>query len=358
MRRTRSLLATAAVSLVAATLTLGTPADARPAAPAADRAKAVAHATGADTRAEQDAVRAFWTPERMRQAIPRDGLRAAPRAAKPAPTPDPPEYGTEWTAGQNTVGKVFFTLGKSMYVCSGNSVDFSGDGKGRGIQSNNLVTTAGHCVTDGQNRRGVSQWASRFLFVPSYDATASYESGQPLGTFVATRLLTTTEWDAQGADKFNYDFGMAVVGTGNTDTDQDGSLTDETLKQAADATDIAFLSTDPGDLGVNYSLNVHSFGYPAGSPYDGTKLISCWGATGPDTLGSSTDYRLPCNMTGGSSGGPWLLDDGADVGNVQVSVNSFGYTGEEDAMYGPILGPSARAVYDAAAGSGTGNGTA
>jgi hypothetical protein len=66
-------------------------------------------------------------------------------------------------------------------------------------------------------------------------------------------------------------------------------------------------------------------------------------------------------MTGGSSGGPWLLDspsavapltENTDVSDVQISVNSFGYRGEKNAMYGPIFGTTIQNLYTTtAAGS-------
>ena len=66
-------------------------------------------------------------------------------------------------------------------------------------------------------------------------------------------------------------------------------------------------------------------------------------------------------MTGGSSGGPWLLDstsavapltENTDVSDVQISVNSFGYRGEKNAMYGPIFGTTIQDLYTTtAAGS-------
>ena len=51
-------------------------------------------------------------------------------------------------------------------------------------------------------------------------------------------------------------------------------------------------------------------------------------------------------MTGGSSGGGWITSDG-----VLNSVNSFGYRGEKDVMYGPYFGNVEQAVYSSAASS-------
>jgi len=54
-------------------------------------------------------------------------------------------------------------------------------------------------------------------------------------------------------------------------------------------------------------------------------------------------------MTGGSSGGPWLLQDGASsqVG-FQNSVNSYGYGSRSTTMYGPYWGETIQQVYNRA----------
>jgi hypothetical protein len=47
-------------------------------------------------------------------------------------------------------------------------------------------------------------------------------------------------------------------------------------------------------------------------------------------------------MTGGSSGGGWI------VGSSVYSVNSYGYTNQPDVMYGPYQGDVAQSLYNAA----------
>ena len=337
----KHLLAVGALVASAATAALVQPAQADP----PGNAHGVSRSTGADSKAEQKAVRAYWTAERMRTAVPRGPVVPTGKPSGNAKPTNPGgstgdgSLGSVWSPGQKTVGKVFFTLGGANYVCSGNAVDWSEDG----TTSTSLVSTAGHCVNDGG-----TVFATNFMFIPAYDATRS-RTAQPLGSYVATELATSAQWIAQGANKWDYDIAFARVGTGDVDTDKDGTKTDETLAQNAGSTDIAFQAAEPGTAGLDYSIDVHSFGYPAARPYDGTKLVSCWGTTSSDYVGGSGDYRLACNMTGGSSGGPWILDSAeGGVGNTQVSVNSFGYRGEKNAMYGPLLGPTARGVYVAA----------
>lgn len=349
MKRTVRLGAAGLLAAAGALVAVTTPADA---AGRSDGVRGpVSHATGADTRPEQNAVRAFWTSARMKQAVPRGQVRplAKPPGAGGGKKTSDPSLGTEWTAGRVTVGKAFFQIGSGLYVCSGNAVDDVEDG----VTVTNLVLTAGHCVNDGGN-----EFVENFLFIPEYDASKPRTSGQPHGTFTATRLYTTAEWAAQGSDRFDYDVGVALVGP-----NENGA---QLTTAIADSSDIGFVDGDPDNrTRIDYTIDTHAFGYPQARPYDGTKLIACWGTTSADTLGGSSDYRLRCNMTGGSSGGPWLLDSGtgidpanpidnSDVSDVQVSVNSFGYRGEKDAMYGPIFGDTVAALHTAAVSGSSG----
>ncbi len=336
------VLAAGALAASGALLALTGPAQADP----PDHAQAhgvVSHHTGADSKAEQQAVRRYWTKKRMRHAIARDAVRPTGKPSgngkpggggggkgKPGGSTSDASLGSIWAATpQRTIGKVFFTLGGTNYVCSGNAIDWSGDS----IDSQSTVSTAGHCVSDGAGK-----YATKFTFVPAYDSTKSL-TAQPYGSYVASKLVTTAQWDAQQpSTMYDYDVAFAKLGISGG----------RTVEDAVGSTNIAFNATEPGTSGVSYSQAVHSFGYPAARPYDGTKLASCWGTTSKDTYGGSGDYRLRCNLTGGSSGGPWLRDSGGGVGTVQISVNSFGYTREKDAMYGPVFGPTAQAVYQAA----------
>ncbi len=57
------------------------------------------------------------------------------------------------------------------------------------------------------------------------------------------------------------------------------------------------------------------------APYDGSKLIYCSGRVFNEFLGTG-DIGMTCNMTGGSSGGPWFLQFTESTGT-QSSMNSF-----------------------------------
>jgi V8-like Glu-specific endopeptidase len=138
--------------------------------------------------------------------------------------------------------------------------------------------------------------------------------------------MTTPQWEA--SENLNYDVGAAVV----------NPVAGRYLTDVVGGQGIAFNQAR--------GQKMYSFGYPAASPYDGTKLIYCAGSTFTDHL-SSTDNGMRCNMTGGSSGGPWLLHfDEATGSGVQNSVNSFGYNFLPGYMFGPYFGTDAQKLYN------------
>ncbi|MYW19452.1 peptidase [Streptomyces sp. SID2955] len=296
------------------------------AAPAPSRAPAAARTASV---AEQHTARVFWTAERMRDATPLDPqptgrtatvLKAPEPQGSPstvAPTPalaSFPQAGGPWTgrgAVLTTSGRVFFTFQGRTASCTGNAVT---------SQNASTVITAGHCV------KYQGSWHTNWVFVPGYD-----NGNAPYGQWAAAKTLTTPQWEA--SEDINYDVGAAVV----------APLNGRTLSSVVGAQGIQFNG--------GYNKPMYSFGFPAAAPYDGTKLIYCSGNSSKDFL-FSQDHSLGCDMTGGSSGGPWLtgFDEATGTG-LQVSVNSFGYAFLPKWMFGPYFGDVVKALYDKAQGS-------
>ncbi|MFF4424873.1 trypsin-like serine peptidase [Streptomyces sp. NPDC001549] len=312
MNRHRTALSVllAAGALVAGALTAATPSIAAE-APASFR---------------QQHTHGFWTAERMRGATPLDvtavpGVARTPVATSAAPTTIAPtaaasptafpQAGGAWTGGGavvKTSGRVFFTMGDRTASCSGDSVTSA---------NGSTVITAGHCV------KYQGAWHTNWVFVPAYN-----NGSAPYGQWSATKTFATDQWAA--SEDMNMDVGLAVV----------APLNGQTLSQAVGAQGIAFNG--------GYNKKMYSFGFPAAAPYDGTKLVYCSGNSGKDFL-LTKDHSLGCNMTGGSSGGPWFQDFNEATGlGTQVSVNSFGYTFLPNRMYGPYFGNEAKAAYDKA----------
>jgi V8-like Glu-specific endopeptidase len=281
----------------------------------------------------------YWTAERMRRALipprrrrpPMTGMSGPDDAGQdtgapvviPGSTPtlqssrrgvDTP--GAPWTsrgAVRATTGKVFFTINGADYVCSAGTVASA---------NHDLVVTAGHCAQDA-----TGTWARNWIYVPGYD-----QGRRPYGAFAARHLFVPGQWSARGDE--NYDVALVVLATaaGRHVTDVVG------------AQGIAF-DQPRGSL-------VYGFGYPAGGRYDGEHLTYCSGKTYPDSHKITHDEGLRCDMTEGSSGGPWLtrFDAGTGTG-VVTSVSSFKYADDPATMYGPYFGNAVHHMYDKAQGA-------
>ncbi len=257
----------------------------------------LAKSEAATTKGEQQRVKEYWTPKRMKNAIPM-GVKVGSKAGnkpKANATPQP---------AQPRFGKVFFTLGGSNYVCSGTATNSS---------NGDVVTTAGHCLNEGPGA-----FATNFAFVPAYN-----NGSAPYGTWTAQTLYTTSAWANSG--DFDYDVGFAVM-------NENGS--GQSLTGVVGSYPIAF--------NLARGLTYTAYGYPAASPFNGQTLYSCTGTAIQDTYGGSQDQGIPCDMTGGSSGGGWI------TGGSLNSVNSFGYTGVRNVMWGPYFGSTIQSVYNAA----------
>ena len=266
-------------------------ASAQAAAPA--RVKAVAKAPAK--------VASYWTEKRMRAAVPLDevlGQAVKAPLAYPFDRYEPPTYNPAH-------GKVFFSDGAANYVCSGTALTSGNE---------SVVWTAGHCVNEGPGGF-YTNWA----FVPGYKDGAA-----PYGTWSARELMTTAPW-GNGGD-FGYDLGAAVVAAngGATLTDTVGSR----------------------GIGFDRPAEQHylSHGYPAAPPFTGERMFICEADLGTrDTSADPPTMGIGCDMTGGSSGGGWV------VGNDVLSVNSYGYTTQPNVMYGPYQGGVAQQLYASAA---------
>ncbi|MFL5670246.1 MAG: hypothetical protein ACJ77U_12735, partial [Chloroflexota bacterium] len=83
-------------------------------------------------------------------------------------------------------------------------------------------------------------------------------------------------------------------------------------------------------------------------------LIYCEGAIVTDPNFTNQTWGMPCDMTGGSSGGPWIKGFTAGGGGTLSSLNSYGYNGSS-VMYGPMFNGRTQATYKAALGATTTN---
>lgn len=230
-----------------------------------------------------DAEMQHWTVENMRTATNADlqdnnaadfTQQGSDNAAQAARQEGQAPADSSLPFPLSTVGKLFFTnaYGQNM-VCSGTAVV---------SQNHSVVDTAGHCLYWN------SAWVDNVIFCPLYD-----KGNTPFGCWAARDLEIPSDWENAKPNDFHHDFGIAIVAPNSQ-----GSLTDVV-----------------GGVGWAYNQSAnHSFfayGYPAAYPFDGQTRQSCEDRPGKSWQhGGGTVISIPCDMTGGSSGGPWFIQSG------------------------------------------------
>ncbi|MBB6344794.1 trypsin-like serine peptidase [Nonomuraea muscovyensis] len=298
---------------------------------------------------DQQRVLGYWTARRMAAALPIDLVGSLPgggllggltgraggpgvpglsgttaRQASPdrrpavsrhhSARPQQTTYGARWSTGgavTRTTGRVFMTMNGVDFVCSASTVKSA---------NRDVVVTAGHCVKDG-----AGQWADNWTFVPGYRDGG----GHPYGRYPARRMFVAGPWSRSADD--SYDVGMVVLGTSSG----------RHVADVVGAQEIAFNQPRGGQA--------FGFGYPADPPYNGEHLVYCAGRLRADPHGETRDQGLGCDMTAGSSGGPWLSGFDHDTGKgTLTSLSSFKYSDDQRTMYGPYFGEAVKTLFTTA----------
>lgn len=172
----------------------------------------------------------------------------------------------------STVGKIFFTTSSGQNAtCSGTAVV---------SRNQSVVDTAGHCIYWSGG------WSRNLIFCPLYD-----KGNIPYGCWAARDLEVPSDWINPRPNDYHHDLGMAIVAANSQ-----GNLTDVV-----------------GGVGWAYNQSVnqpfYAYGYPAAPPFDGQTRRKCESSSGRLWQhGDGVVVSIPCNMTGGSSGGPWFIE--------------------------------------------------
>ncbi len=233
---------------------------------------------------DPDAVRDYWTPERMRSAVPLDqlgsGTTATRAGARPAIAPPPDQEtspGSDTLYPQRVHGKIFFRKGTRNSSCSATLVTTA--------VGHDAILTAAHCFFD----RELGIEATNVAFAPGYRNGVS-----PFGRFPASALHYPFEFtqgdtssDIAAANLASNEFGVPASALGTRG--------------------VTFNKPRRSYRGETFQI----LGYPARPTgfYDGQRLILC----APPFTGFNDDGALladPCYQHEGSSGGAWLLDSG------------------------------------------------
>ncbi|WP_371525373.1 peptidase [Streptomyces sp. NBC_01283] len=292
--RLHGRVAALAVAGMALALAVPVPATADPvgAAAAADPVSVLKF-----TAQERREALAYWTPARMKAVGKSVDLGPTGPKAKP------------WRGTTlKSVGRLFFVnVNGADTWCTATAVKSA---------NRSAVMTAAHCV-----RRGSSPVNTNFsmVFVPAY-----HKGKAPYGAFAVRSAAAPRSWEKDSTN----DMSALTV-----DADKNGKkLTDLVGSQA-----IAFNRPVGG--------TISSFGYSATRPQLGEELLRCVGTAKKE----NGTQAIPCDMSGGSSGGPWLADFNATTGKgVLVSVNSSLDSLTPTKMYGEVWGATAKKVYDRA----------
>jgi len=260
------------------------------------------------TREElSEIVRSYWTPERMRDAIPvsislpesvlKEHAKKLNHVREEVPEiilsePALPRLPSKKDNAQTKLisnhgranGKVFFydPVREKHFVCSGSAINSS---------SKRVVATAAHCVHKG----GPSgYWYQNWFFIPNY----SYES-MPDGYFSGLIYWALPGWINYGesAQGFNSDVAFVTTGTNYSGT---------RVVDAVGGHGITY--------GGGYEFDAVLFGYPTNIT-EGQEMQACSGATEARTLGGYEFVSISgCGFGKGASGGPWLKSYNSDTG--------------------------------------------
>ena len=207
-----------------------------------------------------------------------------------------------------TVGKVFFRQNGGSWIASAASI------------GNNGLFTAGHVVHAGNNQPG--GWSTNMVFVPAYKDGAA-----PFGQFTVRQLFTRTVWYQNSNPGSLYeDMGAAIL----------NPLNGKMLSQVV------------GWLGFAWNFNRNqvwtSLGYPQGPPFNGQRMFQDTAAYANDGTvpGSPKPIGIGCSMTGGCSGGPWVLGFGST--NYVNGLNSYRPNDQPLEIYSPYFGENAHSL--------------
>ena len=179
-----------------------------------------------------------------------------------------------------------------------------------------MIDTAGHCVSDG-----AGHFHTNWIFVPAYSSAASgcltTAGCFPYGKWTARRLATTTEW--HNFSNLKQDYGYAVLNT----------LGGQHI--------VNRLGGQGSRFNQSRTQTFRAYGYPQAAPFNGFDQKVCvsnrLANDNPSARPGPLTMKISCNMTGGSSGGGWLIAMATSGLGYVNSHNSYGYVGQPGFMF-------------------------
>jgi len=219
-------------------------------------------------------------------------------------------------------GKLFTRYGGSTFVCTASVI------------RKNLLVTAAHCVHRyGQGQQG---WPDAVSFEP-----ARYEGQRPFGTWSARQWWIPTVY-FNGTDTCQANAPGVVCENDIAVVVMNKNSQGQTIGDVVGMYDFKDDMWGYVDFLGNTSTQITQLGYPSKN-YAGDKMIRT------DSLGywaSPSNVIIGSNQTGGSSGGPWLMNFGTatssftgtppkdNESNQVVATTSWGYTNDAAKVQG------------------------
>ena len=267
-----------------------------------------------------------------------------------APPPPPPGGivpNAEWTNGgvvQNAAGRIYFEMPQNAqrtrwagYVCSGTAVT-------DGTAGRSIILTAAHCVYDDANKA----FARNVLFIPNQAGTSAAGTDRvctndPIGCWTPNFGVVDVNWTTRTfPNNVHWDYAFYVV--------NDTGAHSAGMAAAPNALDAAVVPMTATFSAPAVGSTAHALGYS----YDvDPNFMYC--SEPLQNLDADNWWLGSCDLSGGSSGGPWVQPMNTSTGNGPVfSVNSWGYT-NQPGMAGPKLsGTTASCVFGLAKASAFG----
>jgi V8-like Glu-specific endopeptidase len=241
------------------------------------------------------------------------------------------------TSPYKMTGKLFFTQpGVGDFQCSASVI------------ARRVVITAAHCLY------GSGHFYTNWSFIPGYDGSQSTLAAQrPFGTWSWNRGQVPTNWISTGGSLPNRtDFATLVF------NDQVIGGVTKNISQVAGRYNVS--------VGHLFDNHVTMLGYPCN--FDSCNIMQRVDSSDhrvPPNYTGGNAYEYGSDMTGGSSGGPWLENFGTGAApqggwatrNAVVAVTSYIYTdGGASLIEGASqLNSDWTTIYNATCAAATGN---
>ncbi len=250
-----------------------------------------------------------------------------------------------WANGgaiQTAAGRLLYEMpnngGWSGYVCSGTVTN-------DGTTGRSIIITAAHCVYDDAD----AAFARNVIFIPNQDGTTGLGtdrdcSNDPEGCWVTDFGVVEQNWTTSVfPNNIPWDYAYYVVGDNGNHS---GNGTGGALDTAVGSFDVSFAApnVNDGQAGESSADWTHALG----DSYSDDPFLM-YSAEDMTTEGADNWWLPSSQLSGGSSGGPWIqpMNEATGTGPL-MSVNSWGYT-TSDGMAGPFLnGTTAQCLFDAA----------